>query len=56
MNSSDHPITKNVDPHPGEYLLVRPYYSGFDFAHDTYNALLAVSDGTNVTLKPKPLV
>ncbi|GHB74819.1 hypothetical protein [Persicitalea jodogahamensis] len=29
----------------GHHLVAKPYYSGFELAHDTYNAITAASDG-----------
>src|SRR5690606_23472892 len=33
------------DPAPNTKLLAERYYSGFELAHDTYNAISAASDG-----------
>ena len=44
MNPSNEPLieTPDIDSHA---LVARPYYSGFELAHDTYNALSLASDG-----------
>lgn len=45
MTPSDFNIKNEVELDQPHALAARQYYSGFAFAHDTYNALTAASDG-----------
>lgn len=45
MNHSEYKITDTLDADRPHALVARYYYSGFELAHDTYNALTAASDG-----------
>lgn len=38
-------VTEAVDTPAGQILIAKTYFSGFDLAHDTYNAITAASDG-----------
>jgi hypothetical protein len=45
MNHSDNQFTDTLNISKTGALIATPYYSGFELAHDTYNALSAASDG-----------